>query len=69
MSIRSKLSILMGEKRYRIQDVHEKTGLARTTISNLYHDKMERIDYETLSKLCELFECSVDEILEYYNEK
>lgn len=43
MSIHCRLSVLMGEKRYRIQDVHEKTGLARTTISNLYHDKMERV--------------------------
>ena len=65
MSIHCKLSVLMGEKRYRIKDVHEKTGLARTTISNLYHDKMERVDYETLNKLCELFECCVGDILEY----
>ena len=54
MSIQCKLSVLMGEKRYKIKDVHEKTGLARTTISNLYHDKMERVDYETLSRLCNL---------------
>lgn len=65
MSIQCRLSVLMGEKRYKIQDVHEKTGLARTTISNLYHDKMERVDYETLSRLCDLFECSVGDILEY----
>lgn len=65
MSIQCKLSVLMGEKRYKIKDVHEKTGLARTTISNLYHDKMERVDYETLSRLCNLFECGVGDILEY----
>ena len=65
MAIQCRLSVLMGEKRYKIKDVHEKTGLARTTISNLYHDKMERVDYETLSKLCNLFECGVGDILEY----
>lgn len=65
MSIQCRLSVLMGEKRYKIKDVHEKTGLARTTISNLYHDKMERVDYATLSKLCNLFECGVGDILEY----
>ena len=68
MAIRCKLSVLMGEKRYNIQDVYERTGLSRGTISNLYHDKMQRIDYETLSKLCELFECSVGDILEFYKE-
>ena len=69
MAIRCKLSVLMGEKRYNIQDVYERTGLSRGTISNLYHDKMQRIDYETLSKLCELFDCSVGDILEFYTEK
>ncbi len=69
MAICCKLSILMGEKRYNIQDVYKKTGLSRGTISNLYHDKMQRIDYETLSKLCELFDCSVGDILEFTKEK
>ncbi|MDD4699753.1 MAG: helix-turn-helix transcriptional regulator [Oscillospiraceae bacterium] len=68
MAIRCRLSVLMGEKRYNIQDVYEKTGLSRGTISNLYHDKMQRIDYETLNKLCELFECSVGDIIEHYSE-
>lgn len=40
MAIRCKLSTLMGQNRYNIQDVYEKTGLSRATISNLYHDKM-----------------------------
>ena len=67
MAIRCKLSTLMGEKRYNIQDVYELSGLSRSTISNLYHDKMQRIDYETLNKLCELFKCTVDDLIEYYS--
>jgi len=69
MSIQCRLSVLMDEKGYKIKDVHERTGLARTTISNLYHDKMERVDYETLNKLCNLFKCDVDDILEYKKAK
>lgn len=68
MAIRSKLSILMGVKRYNIQDVYEKTGLARSTIASLYHDKTQRIDYDTLDKLCKLFECSIGDIIEYYEK-
>jgi len=67
MAIRSKLSTLMGAKRYNIQDVYEKTGLARSTIANLYHDKTQRIDYDTLDKLCKLFECSVGDLIDYYD--
>jgi len=68
MAIYCRLSTLMGEKRYKIQDVFEQTGLSRATISNLYHDRMQRIDYETLGKLCKLFDCAVGDILEYVNE-
>jgi putative transcriptional regulator len=68
MAIRCKLSTLMGEYRYNIQDVYEKSGLSRSTISNLYHDKMQRIDFETLNKLCELFKCNVGDIIEYYEK-
>lgn len=63
MAIQSKLSLLMGDKRYSIQDVHEKTGLSRNTISHLYNDKATRIDLETIDRLCELFECGIDELL------
>ncbi len=65
MQIHCNLSTLMGKKRYTIQDVHDKTRLARTTISNLYHDKATRIDYETIEKLCELFNCEIKELLEF----
>ena len=68
MAIRSKLSILMGTKRYNIQDVYEKTGLARSTIANLYNDKTQRIDYDTMDKLCKLFECNVGDLIEYYDQ-
>jgi len=52
----------MGKHRYKIQDVHELTGLARGTISTLYNDKATRIDFSTIGKLCELFNCGVDEL-------
>lgn len=68
MAIRSKLSILMGAKRYNIQDIFEKTGLARSTIANLYHDKTQRIDYDTLDKLCKLFACNIGDIIKFYDE-
>ena len=52
------LSTLMGSKRYSIQDVHEKTGLSRSTVSALYNDRATRVDYDTIEKLCNLFDCS-----------
>jgi putative transcriptional regulator len=57
----------MGRNRYKIQDIHEKTGLSRTAISSLYHDNAQRYDQDTLSKLCGLFKCKIGDLLEYYD--
>lgn len=63
MKLHCGLSSLMGEHRLSIQDVHERTKLSRTTVSNLYNDKATRINYETIEKLCSLFDCEVAELL------
>lgn len=68
MAIRCRLSTLMGENRYSIQAVSDRTGLSRNTVSQLYHDKMKRFDDETLSRLCELFECKIEDLIEYRRE-
>lgn len=57
------LSTLMGRKRVTIQEVHNKTGLSRTTIANLYYDRATRIDFETIGKLCLYFECELEDLL------
>ena len=68
--IKCNLSKLMGIHKMTIQDVHEKTGLNRATISNLYHEKVNRVDFETMEKLCKLFNCQVGpgELFEYVHE-
>ena len=67
--MKCQLSKLMGQYRYSIQDVHEKTGLARTTITQLYHDKAARIDFKTIEKLCILFNCQINELLKLEETK
>ncbi len=68
MAIICKLSTLMGERRLNIQNVHEMTGISRSTLSKLYHDKKVGIDYSTLDKLCALFECTPGDILHHIKE-
>ena len=67
-SVHCTLSTLMGAKRVSIQKVHEKTGLSRNTVANLYYDKATRIDFETISKLCDFFECNVNDLLYFKKE-
>jgi len=65
MAVKCNLSTLMGAKRLTIQEVSDKTGLARNTISALYHDNVKRIDYDTINKLCNFLECSMQELIEH----
>ena len=63
--LKNHLSKLMGEKRYSIVEVSRRTGLTTSTISNLYNDKVKRLDFDTLEKLCKLFNCQTNELFEY----
>lgn len=66
VAVHCTLSTLMGKRRYSIQDVHNFTGLSRSTISSLYNDKATRIDFYTMEKLCFLFECTASDLFEVH---
>jgi putative transcriptional regulator len=63
--IKCHLSRLMGEHKMRIADVARETGLHRNTITLLYDETAERIELQAIEKLCELFNVSVGELLEF----
>lgn len=67
--IRCNLSTLMGKNKMNIQDVCDKTGLARNTVSFLYHDKVKRVDYATANSLCMLFNCGMGDLFEYVSDE
>ncbi|MNO06711.1 hypothetical protein D3C81_2286030 [compost metagenome] len=54
----------MGRKRLKVTDVVAGTGLAVNTVSGLYHDKVKRVDLETLDKLCEFLDVEIGDIFE-----
>lgn len=58
----------MARDRLTIQDVHERTGLSRTTISKLYNETSAKIGFDTIIALCGLFNCEVQDLL-YLDDK
>ena len=62
--IRCHLARLMGERKLKIVDVARETGLNRNTVTLLYKETAQRIDLDALDKLCELFDCEVEDLLE-----
>ncbi len=67
--VRVHLSRLMGEKRLKIADIERDTGLSRTTLSRLYHEKAGRLDFDTLETLCRYLEVQVGDLLEVSDEE
>jgi len=65
MPIRCRLSVLMGERKLHQADVVRGTGLSKTIINDLYHERSRMIAFSTLEKLCSFFGCNVGDILTY----
>lgn len=63
--INNRFSILLGERLIKITEVSNKTRISRTTLTNLYYRRSKGISFDVLNKLCEFFDCSVDEIIEF----
>ena len=63
--IKCYLSRLMGERKLKLADVARLTGLHRNTVTLLYNETAARVDLETIEKLCELFDCKVEDLFEY----
>ncbi|QIA65495.1 helix-turn-helix domain-containing protein [Vibrio astriarenae] len=66
--IKCHLSTLLGARKLKISDVVRDTGINRSTVNRLFHETNNRIDFDTLEKLCVYLECSVGELLELVSD-
>ncbi|QID17341.1 helix-turn-helix transcriptional regulator [Nitrogeniibacter mangrovi] len=62
--IKCHLSRLLGERRLKISDVARDTGINRGTVTRLYHETAERVEFGVLDSLCRYLDCSLAELLE-----
>lgn len=62
--IKCHLSRLMGEKKVKVVEVAEATGLHRNTLSLLYKETAVRVDLDAIEKLCRYFGVGVGELFE-----
>ena len=63
--IQFKLDDLLWQHRKTAEEVKLATGISSVTLSNIRTGKNLNISINTLDKLCEYFECTVSDILEY----
>lgn len=63
--IKCNLAVLMAERKLSIQDVADRTGLSRTTISSLVNENGKGIQFDTMDVLCELLKVNPGELFSY----
>lgn len=61
--IYSKLSNLMKRNRLTITKLANDTGISRTTLTSLFHNTGNGIQFDTLNVLCNYFRISINELL------
>lgn len=59
------LSTIMGRKRIKIKELHERTGISRSTLTKLYYDKISMIKLDTIDTLCLVLDVTPGELFEY----
>lgn len=68
MAIHCRLSTLLGERRIKMAELSRMTGVSKTTINAMYHDRVRKIDYGVLERICKALDCGLSDILEYVEE-
>ncbi|WP_369355160.1 helix-turn-helix domain-containing protein [Lysinibacillus capsici] len=67
--IKVHLSRLLGEKRMKISELAEKTGLHRNGLSRLYNEETDGIKFDTLEKICKALNCDISDLIEIVDEE
>lgn len=53
---------LIKENHFTIEEVHKCTGLSRSTITQLAMNRVKRVDFNTIEKLCVFFNCKISDL-------
>ncbi len=63
-----KLDDLIWKNRTTAEDVYQKTGIGKSTLSTIRNGKNLNISLKTLDRLCKYFNCKISDILEYVED-
>lgn len=67
--IRVRLDYMLLERRVKLKDLAEATGIAVNNLSILKTNKAKAIRFSTLEAICKALNCSPGDLLEYIPEK
>ena len=63
--IKNRLKILMATKDIKsLAELSRETGIFYGTLNNFYNQKFDVVNYDIIVKLCEYFDCQIEDLLE-----
>ncbi len=66
--IKCHLSRILGEKKLKISQVSEATGINRGTLTRMYKETAQRVELEVIEKLCRYLEINICDLFEIVDE-
>lgn len=63
--LKNNLSKIPGEKRIKMHELQNLSGLGKDTIIRVYYNRTKNISFETIDKLCNALECNTQELFEH----
>lgn len=60
--------VILANQRKSIADVHEVTGVSKSTLTNLYYERSKNPELQTLIKIANYLKVSLDELLKVESE-
>jgi len=61
--MKNNFSIILATQHKKIADVHNATGISKFTLTQLYYQRVRNPQTETVTKIADYLECSLDELL------
>ena len=61
--MKNNLRVILAKQRKKVSDIHELTGISKTTLIALYYERTKNPDTQTLLKIAKCLNVTLDELL------
>ncbi|KKF42544.1 helix-turn-helix domain-containing protein [Streptococcus uberis] len=61
--MKNNFRVILAMQRKKVSDIHEMTGISKTTLTALYYERTKNPDTQTLLKIAKCLNVSLDELL------
>ena len=61
--MKNNLRNILAKQRKKVSDIHEATGISKTTLTSLYYERTKNPETETLLKVANYLGVTIDELL------